>query len=219
MLSMTDYPTPKFPATPEEVKAASEKVMNFWVGALSPMWVPFWAASSFGLGAWAMTQNLSKSEGLLKDMPQMADMAGKWPGFNGIWGAAAARTEARVEEAVKTVEPVASAAKSAVETAPKTAGAVADKAIDTVSDAAKTTAKTAETVVEKAAGTVVETVKAAPEPKVVFDPVIEAPVAVSDAAVEAPAVLKAVAPKVEPQVVPKPIAKAVSAVRKPTKKV
>lgn len=147
MLSMTDYPTPKFPATPEEVKAASEKVVNFWVGALSPMWVPFWAASGFGLSAWAMTQSLSKSEGLLKDMPQMADMAGKWPGF---W--AVSRPDAAVE--------------------------------------------------------------AAPETKVAFDPVIEAPVAISEAAVEAPAVLKAKAPRVEP----KPIAKTVSAVKKPTKK-
>jgi hypothetical protein len=164
MLSMTDYPTPKFPATPEEVKAASEKVVNFWVGALSPMWVPFWAASSFGLSAWAVTQNLSKTEGLLKDMPQMADMAGKWPGFTGVWGAAAARAEA------------------------------AEKAAE----------KTAEAVVEAVAV----------EPKVAFDPVIKAPVAVSEAAVEPPAVLKAAARKVEP----KPIAKAVSAVKKPAKK-
>jgi len=161
MLSMTDYPTPKFPATPEEVKAASEKVVNFWVGALSPMWVPFWAASGFGLSAWAMTQSLSKSEGLLKDMPQMADMADKWPGF---WAVS------RPDAAVETVDTV-----------------------------------------EKAADTAVE---AAPEAKVAFDPVIEAPVAISDAAVEAPAVLKAKAPKVEPR----PIAKTVSAVKKPTKK-
>ena len=189
MLSMTDYPTPKFPATPEEVKAASEKVVNFWVGALSPMWVPFWAASSFGLGAWAMTQSLSKSDGLLKDMPQMTDLAGKWPGF-GVWGASAA-----------AAEPVAKAAEKEVT-------AMADETVDV----AKTTVKAAAEAVEKVADTFVEV---APEPEVVFDPVIEAPVAVSDAAVEAPAVLKAAAaPKVEP----KPIAKAVSAVKKPTKK-
>jgi len=185
MLSMTDYPTPKFPATPEEVKAASEKVVNFWVGALSPMWVPFWAASSFGLGAWAMTQSLSKSEGLLKDMPQMADLASKWPGFNSVW--AAARTEV-----AETAEPVT----------------------ESVVGAAKATAKAAENTVEKVADAVAEAAPEPPEPKVVFDPVIEAPVAVSEVAIEAPAVLKAAAPKVEP----KPIAKAVSAVRKPTKK-
>ncbi len=192
MLSMTDYPTPKFPATPEEVKAASEKVVNFWVGALSPMWVPFWAASSFGLGAWAMTQSLSRNEGLLKDMPQMTDMAGKWPGF-GVWGASTAAAESMVkatEDQVRT-------------TADKTA------------DVAKTSVKAASVTVEQAAGTVVEAVKTTPEPKVVFDPVIEAPVAVSGAAVEATAVLKEAASRVEP----KPIAKAVSAVKKPTKKV
>ncbi len=180
MLSMTDYPTPKFPATPEEVKAASEKVVNFWVGALSPMWVPFWAASSFGLGAWAMTQSLGRSEGLLKDMPQMTDLAGKWPGF-GVWGA----STAAAEPAVKT-------------------------SADAAADMAKTTVKAAAETVEKMVDTVAEV---ASEPEVVFDPVIEAPVAVSDAVVEAQAVLKAAA-KVEP----KPIAKAVSAVKKPTKK-
>ena len=206
MLSMTDYPTPKFPATPEEIKAASEKVMNFWVGALSPMWVPFWAASGFGLSAWAMTQNLSKNEGLLKDMPQMGDVAAKWPGFGGVWGAAAARTEA--------AEPMVDAAKSAMEAAPKAAKAAADKTVDMLSDTATTATEAAGDAVEEAAGAVVKAVKSAPEPKVAFDPVIEAPVAISDAAVAAPAVLKATASKVEP----KPIAKAVSAVKKSTKK-
>ena len=205
MLSMTDYPTPKFPATPEEIKAASEKVMNFWVGALSPMWVPFWAASGFGLSAWAMTQNLSKNEGLLKDMPQMGDVAAKWPGFGGVWGAAA-RTEA--------AEPMVDAAKSAMEAAPKAAKAAADKTVDMLSDTATTATEAAGDAVEEAAGAVVKAVKSAPEPKVAFDPVIEAPVAISDAAVAAPAVLKATASKVEP----KPIAKAVSAVKKSTKK-
>jgi len=218
MLSMTDYPTPKFPAmaTPEEVKAASEKVMNFWVGALSPMWVPFWAASGFGLSAWAMTQSLSKNEGMLKDLPQMGELA-KWPGFGGagfggIWGAAAARTEAAAEataaaktEAVtKTVEPVVKATKVAVKAAPKVAKAAAVKTIDTTTAVAKTAVKAAGDTVAKA-------VDVALEPKVAFDPVIEAPVAVSEAVVEAPAVLKAASPKIEP----KPIARAMSAVKKP----
>lgn len=175
MLSMTDYPTPKFPATPEEVKAASEKVVNFWVGALSPMWVPFWAASSFGLGAWAMTQSLGKSEGLLKDMPQMTDLAAKWPGF-GVWGASSATAETAVKASV-----------------------------DTAADMAKTTVKAAEEAAEEAVEKMADTVaEVAPEPEVVFDPVIEAPVAVSDAAVEAPAVLK-VAAKVEPKPIAKAV--------------
>lgn len=186
MLSMTDFQTPKFPpvATPEEMKAASEKVMNFWVGALSPMWVPFWAASSFGLSAWAMTQNLAKSEGLLKDMP----LAGRWPGFNGVWGAAANLQD----EAVKTAEAVTEPAKEAV-------------------------AEAVQAVPEPE-----------PEPELVLDRVIEAPVAIADAVVVEAGTLKVAAEeavkasesavKETLKVEPKPIAKAVSAVRKPVKK-
>ncbi|MFT4075846.1 MAG: hypothetical protein QM647_09975 [Asticcacaulis sp.] len=215
---MTDYPTPKFPAfsTPEEVKAASEKVVNFWVGALSPMWVPFWAASSFGLSAWAMTQSLSKSEGLLKDVPQMGDLA-KWPGFGttgfgGVWGAAE-KVAGAVEPAA---EKAASVVKSSARAAPKTAKAVAEKAVDTATDTAKTAVKAASKTVEATTAMVTDAVEAMPEPKVAFDPVIEAPVAVEAAAVEAPAVLKAAA--IAPvKVEPKPIARAVSAVKKPKK--
>ncbi|WP_155913755.1 hypothetical protein [Asticcacaulis sp. AC466] len=188
---MTDPELTKFATvpTPEEMKAASEKVMNFWVGALSPMWVPFWAASSFGLSAWAMTQSLGKSEGLLKEIPEMAKMAPKWPGFMGVWGAL---TPSQLAE--KSVD-----------------------AADTIADAVASTAKAAEKVVDEASGAVVQAVDAAPEPKVVFDPVVEAPVAIQPAAVEAPAVLKEAAkaaPKpASPKATPKPIAKAVSAVK------
>ncbi|MGA9659197.1 MAG: hypothetical protein WBQ60_08890 [Asticcacaulis sp.] len=124
---MTDFQTPKFPpiATPEEVKAASEKVMNFWVGALSPMWVPFWAASSFGLSAWAATQSLAKGEGLMKDMP----MAGKWPGFDGVWGKTMSPAEA--EEAVEeAVAPVAEATEAAEADVAETLEAVVDSVVD-----------------------------------------------------------------------------------------
>ena len=171
MLSMTDYPTPKFPATPEEVKAASEKVVNFWVGALSPMWVPFWAASSFGLGAWAMTQSLGKGEGLLKDMPQMTDLAGKWPGF-GVWGASTAAAETAVKASV-----------------------------DTAADMAKTTVKAAEEAVEKMADMVVEAAPepevvfdpVIEAPVAVSDAAVEAPAVLKAAAkVEPKPIAKAV---------------------------
>jgi hypothetical protein len=214
MLSMTNYPTPKFPtlATPEEVKAASEKVMNFWVGALSPMWVPFWAASGFGLSAWAMTQSLTKSEGVLKDMPQMADMAGKWPGF-GAWSAtkAEAAVTAGAEAVAEMTEPVIKAAKSAAIAAPKTAAATTGKVMDNASDLAETSVKAAEEAVEKSAGTVVAAVEATPEPKPSLDPVIKASVAP-----EPPVVSKAT-PKAPAKVEPKAIARSVSAVRKPKK--
>lgn len=216
MLSMTDYLTPKFPAlsTPEHIKAASEKVVNFWVGALSPMWVPFWAASSFGLSAWAMTQSLNKSEGLLKDVPQMGDLA-KWPGFGttgfgGVWGAA--------EKVADVVEPVAekaaSAVKSTARAAPKAAKAATAKVLDTATDTAKTAVKATAKTVAATTTAVTEAVETVPEPNV----------AVEAAAVEAPAVLKAAAPEPAPTVAkapvkvePKPIARAVSAVKKPKK--
>ncbi|MDV6333096.1 hypothetical protein [Asticcacaulis sp. 201] len=196
---MTDPEPTKFATvpTPEEMKAASEKVMNFWVGALSPMWVPFWAASSFGLSAWAMTQSLGKSEGLMKEIPEMAKMAPKWPGFMGVWGALTPSQS--LDKTVDAVKPVVEAADAAV--------------VDMVTS----TAKAAEKVVDEASGAVVQAVDAAPEPKVVFDPVVEAPVAIQPAAVEAPAVLKEAAkaaPKpATPKATPKPIAKAVSAVK------
>ncbi|WAC48147.1 hypothetical protein OVA03_15845 [Asticcacaulis sp. SL142] len=44
------------------VQQASERMANFWMGALSPMWVPFFAATSFGISAWSMTQALSATK-------------------------------------------------------------------------------------------------------------------------------------------------------------
>ncbi|WKL57449.1 hypothetical protein Q1W73_00235 [Asticcacaulis sp. ZE23SCel15] len=44
------------------VQQASERMANFWMGALSPMWVPFWAATSFGISAWSVTQALSATK-------------------------------------------------------------------------------------------------------------------------------------------------------------
>ena len=68
-------------ATPDDLKQASEKALNFWVGAMSPMWLPFVAASSLGLGAWALTRSLATMPGygaswLRSDfLPQSADEA------------------------------------------------------------------------------------------------------------------------------------------------
>ncbi len=112
---MSEPSLPKFPATPEEIKAASEKAMNFWVGALSPMWVPFWAASSFGLGAWAVSQSMSKTLGeglagpdlLRKDMTGFGAMTTKWPGIWGAFGAAPeSKSESKSEKAHHVPVPV-----------------------------------------------------------------------------------------------------------------
>jgi len=98
MLTMSDFQMPRFSpfktaATPQDMKQASEKVVNFWVGALSPMWVPFWAATSFGMGAWAVSQSLGKSEDLLKDLP----LSTRWPGFMGSWQQAQTGSDSELE--------------------------------------------------------------------------------------------------------------------------
>jgi len=202
---MTEQPLPKFPATPEEIKAASEKAMNFWVGALSPMWVPFWAASSFGLGAWAMSQNVTKKMGegfvtpdaLLKDMPTFGAMAAKWPGFTGIWG-----TYGTAAEPAPMVEP----AHSPVPVPEMFTGVrAAMAAVMTQPEPEPEPVAAAETAPEPVAGPVTETAVEA----------VVAPEAVPAAPkVAKPKAAKAPAPKTVPlTVTPKPIAQSVSAVK------
>lgn len=207
MPTMSDYQMPKFPsfkpmATPEEMKEASEKVMNFWVGALSPMWVPFWAATSFGMGAWAMTQSLGKTEDLMKDVP----LAAKWPGFSGKRAAedavhAAEKTETAGEKTETAVEKTETAVEKAVEPVKATADAVVED-----------TGSILEDVPAKISEPVVEVIKAAP--KSPLKPAVAKPT-VAKPAVPKPAVAKAVVAKPAIKVEPKPIAKAVSAIKKP----
>lgn len=60
MVSITDGETLKLSlATPEDIKEVSEKLTHFWIGAFSPLWVPFFAATSFGLGSWALSSALA----------------------------------------------------------------------------------------------------------------------------------------------------------------
>ncbi|MDC7677437.1 hypothetical protein [Asticcacaulis machinosus] len=49
------------------VQQASERMANFWMGALSPMWVPFWAATSFGISAWSVGQAMSAAKAVGPD--------------------------------------------------------------------------------------------------------------------------------------------------------
>lgn len=58
-----------FNKPPEELRQASEKMLNFWVGASIPLWAPFFAAASFGIGTWALTQAMQRQQELMKDMP------------------------------------------------------------------------------------------------------------------------------------------------------
>jgi len=64
--------------SPQELKAASESMMNFWVGAATPLWIPFLAATSFGIGTWALTQAVQRQQALFKDMPLGDALGGYW---------------------------------------------------------------------------------------------------------------------------------------------
>lgn len=46
-------------ASSEDFREASEKFSYLWIGAFSPLWAPFFAATSFGLGGWALLNALS----------------------------------------------------------------------------------------------------------------------------------------------------------------
>lgn len=60
MVTITDNETLKLSlATPEDIKEAAEKLTHFWIGAFSPLWVPFFAATSVGLGSWALSSALA----------------------------------------------------------------------------------------------------------------------------------------------------------------
>lgn len=74
MLTMTQSDLPQYPfPTSEEMKSATERLTNFWIGACSPMWVPFFAATSFGVSAWMLTGAAARGatgSDLYKDLPK-----------------------------------------------------------------------------------------------------------------------------------------------------
>ena len=72
MLSLTSNDMPNFtPATPEKVSGAQEKALNLWVGATSPLWAPFWLASAFGIGLWAVGQGFKRAQGAIGTVPPL----------------------------------------------------------------------------------------------------------------------------------------------------
>ncbi len=84
MLSMTDANTPKVSfATPDDVRLASEKAFNIWLGAFSPLWAPFMAATATGLGFWSMSQAFRRSLGFtnIEALGPDTHLFAKWPGF------------------------------------------------------------------------------------------------------------------------------------------
>ncbi len=73
MLTMTQSDLPPFSLpTSEEMKSATERLTHFWIGACSPMWVPFFAATSFGVSAWMLSGATARRAGsdLYKDLPK-----------------------------------------------------------------------------------------------------------------------------------------------------
>ncbi len=70
-------------ATPQDIQDLSQKSLHLWVGATSPLWAPFWATASFGVGLWALGQGAARTLGGTlydKDLP----LALKWPGFEAL---------------------------------------------------------------------------------------------------------------------------------------
>lgn len=74
MLTMTQSDLSPFSLpTSEEMKNTTERLTHFWIGACSPMWVPFFAATSFGVSAWMLSgvpaRRMSGSD-IYKDLPK-----------------------------------------------------------------------------------------------------------------------------------------------------
>ncbi len=78
MLSLTSDDMPNFTyASPEETRAAQEKALNLWVGATSPLWAPFWLASTVGVGLWAAGQSFKRAQEAISAVPASF---GAWTG-------------------------------------------------------------------------------------------------------------------------------------------
>jgi len=202
MLTITADDMTSF-AQPERLRESSERFVNFWVGALSPCWAPFFAASSFGLGAWALAQGLSKSEGVFSDLP----LATRWPGFT-PWLNASLAAEAAAKDAVEIVERAAGIVVPAVEDVAEMAPETAVSGLAAVTEPVTTLAEDLWPQLEKSAGIAIEQSEeaGAEAAQVLIDPVTEMPV-----------VAEAVEAVAEPQpdrIEPRPIAKALAAAKK-----
>jgi hypothetical protein len=177
MLSMTDAETPKVSfATPDEVRQASEKAFNIWLGAVSPLWAPFLAATAAGLGFWSMSQAVRRGLGFTSlEMTPDAHLFAKWPGFalpfatpwSKGWGEAAEEADHISEvayEALSAPLQIAFEAGEKLEAAIDEAIAAAHESLDVVTpktsdlfSAAETADRAPAEAVTKAAGTIAET--------------------------------------------------------------
>ncbi len=113
MLSM-EMDAPKISlATPDDFKDASQRAMNIWVGAMSPLWAPFWAATTFGVSLWALGQGLKRSVIADELLDKDVTLALRWPGFAVPFATPWSRGYGEVVEQLDTLEGVAYDALSA----------------------------------------------------------------------------------------------------------
>jgi hypothetical protein len=224
---------------PERLRESSQRFVNFWVGALSPAWAPFFAASSFGLGAWALTQALGKSEGLFGDLP----LATKWPGFAPWLNAALPEEEPQqvaaevVEQAAGFVAPVETAMEAAAQETAETFEQAVETAAQETAETVDVAMQETQEIAEQAADTAVQGFAAvadqatsladdlAPQLEQAADTVSEETKTFIDPVTETPVVPEAVeavaepAPAPAPVIEPRPIAKTLAAAKakKPAK--
>ncbi len=166
-------------ATPEEFRDASQKALNFWVGAMSPLWAPFWAATAFGVGIWTVGQGLKRTGITNEVIDGNAHLAARWPGFALPFAAPFAtpwsRGYGQVAQEVDAVVDIAQEALSApVQIAFETEEKLEAAAEEAVQTAEKTFSDNAETIAE-----------AVPSPEDLADKALEPVHAVSQAAEEA----------------------------------
>jgi hypothetical protein len=170
MLSMTDADTPKVSfATPDEVRLASEKAFNIWLGAVSPLWAPFMAATAAGLSFWSMSQAVRRGLGFTSlEMTPDAHLFAKWPGFalpfvtpwSKGWGEVAEEADHISEvayEALSAPLQIAFEAEEKLEAAIDEAIAAAQESLDVVKPEAGDLFSAAETATRAPAEAVTKT--------------------------------------------------------------
>lgn len=142
MLTMTQSDLPPFSLpTSEEMKSATERLTHFWIGACSPMWVPFFAATSFGVSAWMLsgaTARRAGSSDLYKDLPKgFVDMMS----LRQTWYKAS-------EDAAHVLEEVNEAVREAAVAPVMAAIEVEDAVVDAFTELSEATASEAALVAE-----------------------------------------------------------------------
>ncbi|WP_298330040.1 hypothetical protein [Asticcacaulis sp.] len=138
-MTQSDLPPFSLP-TSEEMKSATERLTHFWIGACSPMWVPFFAATSFGVSAWMLSGATARRAGsdLYKDLPKgFVDMMS----LRQTWYKAS-------EDAAHVLEEVNEAVREAAVAPVMAAIEVEDAVVDAFTELSEATASEAALVAE-----------------------------------------------------------------------